>query len=56
MNGTLTTTEAARLLKRHPGTLAMWRVWGHGPKFQRRGRKVFYRVRDLNQWLLKHKN
>ena len=32
-------------------TLEKWRVLGRGPRFIRVGRKVFYRRRDVEQWL-----
>ena len=43
---------------RFPGTTdASWaqhRYRGTGPKYVKVGRKVFYRVADLNEWLERH--
>jgi Helix-turn-helix domain len=50
MNKLLTTAEAAKFLGVHPGTLTVWRVWRRGPKFMRRGRRVFYRKSELIKW------
>jgi hypothetical protein len=50
VNGLITSTEAARILGRHPGTLAMWRMWNRGPKFQKKGRRVFYARADVERF------
>lgn len=47
----LTTEQAAMILGTRPGTLAMWRVTGDGPKFIKIGRKVRYLEADISQWL-----
>ena len=45
----------ARCLPRYLGvsapTLERWRMQGTGPKFVKAGRRVFYRVRDVQAWL-----
>jgi hypothetical protein len=41
---------AAKVLGVHPGTLANWRSLGVGPKFIRRGKRVWYTLRDLNRY------
>lgn len=33
------------------GTLANWRVTGKGPKFIKRGARIFYFKADLDAWL-----
>lgn len=50
MNGLLTCSEAARLLGKHPGTLANWRLWCKGPKFVQKGRRVFYKREDVERY------
>ena len=47
----LTTTEAARYVRLSRRTLENYRVTGQGPKFLKVGRLVFYRLRDLDEWL-----
>ena len=34
-----------------PKTLANLRSQGRGPRYYKRGRKVFYRVEDIERWL-----
>lgn len=34
-----------------PGTLANWRSRGEGPKFYRVGRKILYRLDDVEKFL-----
>jgi transposase-like protein len=41
---------AARKLGVHPGTLANWRQWGFGPKFIKRGHRVWYAEKDLERF------
>ena len=43
--------EAAGYIKSNWRTLARWRLIGTGPRYVRVGRKVFYRLRDLEAWL-----
>lgn len=50
MNGLVAVPEAARILNRHPSTLAQWRIWGRGPKFLYKGRKVYYKKTELMRW------
>lgn len=46
-------TEVGKLFPGlNPKTLANLRSQGRGPRFFKRGRKVFYRVEDLERWLL----
>jgi predicted DNA-binding transcriptional regulator AlpA len=47
----LTTTEAARLLRAPVGTLRYWRHLGTGPHSFRLGRRVVYRLIDLEEWI-----
>lgn len=52
MSELLTTTEAARVLRLSPQTLATWRCRGDGPKFVRLGkRRVLYLRADLERWV-----
>lgn len=51
MTELLTTDEAAALLLVAPKTLKNWRSLGSGPAYIKRGRRVAYRVTDLNDWL-----
>jgi len=46
----LTTKEAAFYLARRPYTLIKWRQTGHGPRFRRHGRGIFYHIDDLDTW------
>jgi hypothetical protein len=50
MNGFLTNTEAAKVLGKHPATLANWRTWHRGPKFTKKGRRILYREADIKRW------
>ena len=47
----MTTEEAALYVRLSPRTLERYRVTGQGPKFLKVGRLVFYRLRDLDEWL-----
>ena len=51
----LTTTQAAKVLGNKPGTLANWRNFGVGPKFERvkKGNRLLVRYRrsDLQSFL-----
>ena len=41
------TNEAAALLRSNPRTLERWRTTGEGPTFVKLGRRVAYRLSDL---------
>jgi hypothetical protein len=43
--------EAADYLRASPHTLRGWRCKGGGPRFVKVGRKVVYRVADLDAWM-----
>src|SRR5689334_21440733 len=47
----LTVGEAARLVGLSESTLAKLRLNGNGPVYCKLGRRVVYRVADLDQWL-----
>ena len=51
MNGLLTPVRAAHVIGVHPNTLANWRVWKRGPKFLKRGGRVFYQEHELKRWM-----
>ncbi|MBA2848672.1 helix-turn-helix domain-containing protein [Thermosulfuriphilus ammonigenes] len=45
-------TEVSKLFPGlSPKTLANLRSQGRGPRFFKKGRRVFYRVEDLERWL-----
>ncbi len=46
----LTQTEAAKYLRLSPRTLERQRVSGTGPRFTKAGRRVLYRVDELDAW------
>jgi excisionase family DNA binding protein len=46
----LTNGEAAAFLKLSPRTLEKLRVVGGGPRFRKFGRRVLYKLDDLDQW------
>lgn len=50
----ITTAQAAKILRIHPGTLANWRVKGVGPAFEkegdRRNERVFYNREELREF------
>jgi excisionase family DNA binding protein len=50
-NRLLTEDEAADYLRVRPRTLQRWRQLGRGPKFTRAGRRILYRMADLQQYL-----
>jgi Helix-turn-helix domain len=50
MDEYLTPKEAAKLLKRHPGSLERYRRVGGGPPFIKAGRVLYARA-DLIKWL-----
>jgi predicted DNA-binding transcriptional regulator AlpA len=41
----------ARALGKTPGALALWRRDGSGPPFLKIGQAVFYRRREVREWL-----
>ena len=41
----------AELLSMHPTTLAKWRMARKGPPFTKIGRRVYYYVPSVRQWL-----
>ena len=47
----LTTDEAARHVRLSPRTLERYRVTGEGPEYLKVGRRVFYRLSALDEWL-----
>ena len=47
--------EAASYLRLAPATLSKWRVRGGGPEYLKLGRRVVYRMSDLNEWLDAHR-
>jgi excisionase family DNA binding protein len=47
----VTTLEAAELLHLSPRTLERRRSRGDGPRFHRAGRRVLYRVSEIEAWL-----
>jgi len=51
MNQLLNNEEAARYLGMSPDTLPRWRWAGTGPRFLKVGRKVKYRLTDLENYL-----
>jgi len=51
MNTTfLTQTEAAKYLRLSPRTLERQRVSGTGPRFTKAGKRVLYRLDELDTW------
>lgn len=46
----LTNTEAAVFLTLSPKTLNKLRVIGGGPRFRKLGRRVVYKLSDLEEW------
>jgi predicted DNA-binding transcriptional regulator AlpA len=47
----LTPDEAAAWLRSSERTLERWRGEGAGPRFVRLGRRVVYRLADLETWI-----
>lgn len=47
----LNTSEAADYLSLRRATLETWRSRGGGPKFSKLGRRVVYRIEDLEAFL-----
>src|SRR5262249_7757376 len=48
---TLTVCEAAKMLGLAPSTLAKLRLNGNGPAYCKLGRRVVYRMEDIEAWL-----
>jgi hypothetical protein len=46
----LNTVKAAEFLYLSPRTLEKWRVIGGGPRFRKHGRRVVYRLEELETW------
>lgn len=44
--------QTARLLRSNPNTLSQHRFRGTGPRFIKRGRKIYYLRSSVEQWLL----
>lgn len=53
-NRCLRSNDAAHVLGVAPGTLANWRGCGRGPRYVRLGRRVVYRIEDLEAYLDEH--
>lgn len=51
MDDYLTPPQLMAQLQVSRSTLAQWRMTGQGPRFVKLGRKVLYRVTDVNDWL-----
>lgn len=47
----LDTPEAATYSRHAESTLEKYRCFGGGPRFSKRGRKVLYRLSDIDAWL-----
>jgi excisionase family DNA binding protein len=47
----VTTAEAAKLLHVSPRTLERKRSHGDGPRFHKAGRRVLYRIDEIEAWL-----
>lgn len=46
----LTQSEVAQRLRLSPRTLERFRLDGTGPKFVRAGRRILYRLVDIEEW------
>lgn len=49
--GILSDRDLAEMLELNIETLQHWRQNGRGPLFTRLGKKVFYRLADVNDWI-----
>ncbi len=47
----LTEREAASYLRVAPRTMQRWRQLGRGPAYTRAGRRILYRMADLQEYL-----
>jgi hypothetical protein len=54
LDGPADPVEASVIVNTPPATLATLRNRGGGPKFFKRGARVFYRRRSLLEWLAAH--
>jgi len=54
VDGYLTETQLATVLKRTKRTLRIWRAKGLGPAYTRVGNSVVYRDQALRDWLLRN--
>ena len=52
----LNATEAAQHLRLSKSTLAKLRLYGTGPEFTKLGRRVVYRLIDLEEWVSANKH
>lgn len=50
----LSTDELAARWGMSPGTLANWRIEGKGPRFIKLGRKVLYRLGEIESYEASH--
>lgn len=46
----LTQAETAQLLRLSERTLERWRLEGLGPPYRKFGRRVVYRLEDIERW------
>ncbi|WP_369124471.1 helix-turn-helix domain-containing protein [Devosia neptuniae] len=49
--GYLTSADMAEQLGLHPTTLAKWRMARRGPPYVKIGKRVYYRVTSVREWL-----
>jgi hypothetical protein len=49
--GLITQAQVSEMLHLHPGVLCNWRVQGRGPIYIKVGRKVLYRLQDVESWI-----
>ncbi|CAN0560176.1 unnamed protein product [Laminaria digitata] len=47
----LSASQASRYLDLSISTLAKWRHYGTGPRYSKLGRRVVYRVDELDSWV-----
>ena len=50
LSGLLNEEDAGRYLDLAPGTLRNWRCRRRGPSFVQAGRRICYRIEDLQAW------
>jgi len=50
-DGRVRSEDAARFLDYSLQTLANWRWSGKGPRWTRRGGRIFYMIEDLKKWI-----
>jgi len=51
-NERLSEKEAGIRIGIAPATLRNWRHWGKGPRYVKYGRKIFYRAKDLDDFVV----